>query len=457
MASVTYRGTFCDANGNPQSAGSNGRNATATGGAIPSTATIKKVTYELDISADKYTSSKVWALHWLAVGSASGSPSASYTTATMYGNEHTFTGNMGFSQSDVSKFASGSIEVYAKANTTHDTTSYMGDFAITVEYDTYSKCGKPSNLALASDTSTGDTVELSWNAGTDGTDNAISYYQIARKESTDGVTWGSRSTWKSNAGKVTKYQVPPPSTPGNYYKYSVRAVGVAGTSYASDWAECSTALRNPPIAVCAAPSGLVLSAAATTGASVTLTWEAGGGGTHNALTHYQIAREESVDGITFGIREIYIADAGKVTSYNVPPPVSFGHHYRYSVRAVGAAGESYASAWVECSQTLEKLRPDMSTYTDATIEAGETHIKAAHITELQTNVNLLREAVGLALYSFTEIRAGYTSLAGWSAHVAELREALDDITTDHEKWLEITENRPRADVIVQLRRVVASV
>lgn len=452
MASVTYTGSFGGV-----SAGSNGQSLTLTGNPIPSTATIKKIRYSLRITAGGYSSSYLWALHWIAIGSASGSPSASYASATMYSDEHTFEGTMGFSQSDVSKFTSGSFMVYAKANTTHSSSSYMWDISITVEYDTYSKCGAPSSLALSTDTSTGDNVTLSWKAGTDGTDNAISYYQIARKESTDGVTWGSRSTYKSNVGKVTSYQVPPPSTPGNYYKYSVRAVGTAGTSYASSWAECSATLRNPPIAACSAPSGLVLSNAATTGANVTLSWNAGGGGTHNALTHYQIAREESEDGITFGTREIYIADAGIVTAYSVPPPVSFGHHYRYSVRAVGAAGESYASAWVECSQTLEKLRPDMSTYTDATITAGETHIKAAHITELQANVNLLREAMGLSPYSFTAIRAGYTSLADWSAHIAELRAALDGITTEHETWLVITENKPRADVIVQLRRVVASI
>lgn len=345
MASVTYYGTFCDNNGNPQSAGSNGRNARATGSPIPSTATIKKIRFELDISAGKYTSSEVWTLHWIAIGSTSGSPRATNHTATMYDNEHTFTGNMSFSQSDVSKFTSGSIDVYAKANTTHDTTSYMGDFSITVEYDTYGKCGAPSSLALSSNASTGASVTLSWKAGTNGADNAVKYYQIAR--------------------------------------------------------------------------------------------------------------EESEDGITFGSREIFVTNAGNVTSYNVPPPVLFDHHYRYSVRTVGAAGTSYASDWVACEETLVKTRPDMSAYTDAAIEAGETRIKAVHITELQTNVNLLRESMGLSPYTFTAIRPGYTSLAGWSTHIAELREALDEIAVDHEMWLEITENRPRADVMMQLRRVVA--
>lgn len=452
MASIFYSGSF---NG---VGGYDGATAHVDGPSLPSGATITDVSFSLRVKASKYSSAYRWQLSEFAIGDEDGSPDASSDSATMSSTEHTFTGDMDFTQADASKFSSGSFDVYAKAYTTYSSAStYLWEFTIEVEYDMYSACGAPSNVKLSSAISTGGNVTLSWGAASNGNDNAVSYYQIARRESTDGSSWGSLTTYSSNVGNVTSCSVPPPSTPGNYYLYYVRAVGTAGTSYASDWAQCSSDLRNPPISTCAAPSGLALSSAATTGASVTLSWKAGSGGTHNALSYYQIARAESSDGVNWGARVMYNANVGNVTSCSVPAPASFGHHYRYYVRAMGVAGESYASAWAACEQTLEKLRPDMSTYTDPVLTAGETFVKAAHITELQTNVNLLRASMGLSTYAFTAIRAGYTSLGGWSSHIAELREAIDQIATNHETWLAITENKPCADVILQLRQVVASI
>lgn len=452
MASIFYSGSFEGAGGY------DGATAHVDGPSLPSGATITDVSFSLRVKASKYSSSYAWMLSEFAIGDEDGSPDANSDSATMSSSEHTFTGDMDFTQADASKFSSGSFDVYAKAYTTYSSAStYLWEFTIEVEYDMYSACGAPSNVSLSSGSSTGGNVTLSWGASSNGNDNAVSYYQIARKESTDGKTWGSLSTYKSNAGNVTSYSVPPPSTPGNYYLYYVRAVGAAGTSYASDWVQCSATLRNPPIAACTAPSGLKLSSTATTGLSVTLSWTAGKGGTHNDLSYYQIARAESSDGVNWGSHVVYKSNVGNVTSYSVPAPTSFGHHYRYYVRAVGAAGEGYTSSWAACEQTLEKLRPDMSTYTDPTLTAGETFVKAAHITELQTNINLLRASMGLSAYTFTAIRAGYTSLGGWSSHIAELRTAIDQITTNHATWLAITENKPRADVILQLRQVVASI
>jgi hypothetical protein len=103
-----------------------------------------------------------------------------------------------------------------------------------------------------------------------------------------------------------------------------------------------------------------------------------------------------------------------------------------------------------------KERPSPTDYTDATIEAGTTPVKAVHMLELQSDINALRIYHGLSAYSFTEIRAGYTSLAGWNGHVNELRAAIDGITTNHETWYMLGENAPRAEVIMQLRRVVAA-
>lgn len=98
--------------------------------------------------------------------------------------------------------------------------------------------------------------------------------------------------------------------------------------------------------------------------------------------------------------------------------------------------------------------PELIAYTDPTITAGVTQVKAAHITELQTNVALIRNALSLPPWPFSAIRAQYTSIGGWNDHITELRDAIDDMTTNHEEWLELGDNRPRKDVLEQMRRVV---
>ena len=99
-------------------------------------------------------------------------------------------------------------------------------------------------------------------------------------------------------------------------------------------------------------------------------------------------------------------------------------------------------------------RLPLETYTDPEIIAGETPIKAVHMLELQENINIIRQGYALSDYKFSAIRAGYTSLGGWADHIREMRAAIDAIGESHEAWLTITENKPRADVMAQMRRVV---
>lgn len=95
-------------------------------------------------------------------------------------------------------------------------------------------------------------------------------------------------------------------------------------------------------------------------------------------------------------------------------------------------------------------------WTDSPIIAGVTRIKAVHMTELQTNILWQREALGLnEVMLFSTVRAGYTSLAQWTAHVQEMRAAIDDAgCTPPGGWLPIDVNRPTAAVMQQLREAV---
>jgi hypothetical protein len=100
--------------------------------------------------------------------------------------------------------------------------------------------------------------------------------------------------------------------------------------------------------------------------------------------------------------------------------------------------------------------PELLPYTDPAIIAGETYVKAVHMTELHTNTNRVREAHGLPVYNFPAITAMESLLAYWNADVIEIRVALDAVGIVHEPWLPLDFNRPRLDVLLQLRRVVAA-
>ena len=208
---------------------------------------------------------------------------------------------------------------------------------------------------------------------------------------------------------------------------------------------------------CTAPSNVRLSATKSEGESVVLLWDAGAGGEDNAFSYYEVWRGLSTDG---GYTIDTLEEIARTTDTRVvvEPPETVGHMYKFIVRTVGAAGDAYASDWTPSSNTLrKKVYPALISYTDPEITAGITKAKAAHITELQTNINLTRAAANFAPYEFTAIRAGYTDLKDWNVHVMELRRAIDGMGISHETWLTLGDNCPRADVLMQLRRVVEAV
>ena len=108
-----------------------------------------------------------------------------------------------------------------------------------------------------------------------------------------------------------------------------------------------------------------------------------------------------------------------------------------------------------CPLTINWREP-LANYTDPEIIAGKTPIKAVHMAELRENINIIRVGYGLAECSFAQIAAGYTSLGGWLDHITEMRAAIDETGAAHEDWILLEVNCPRADVIQQLRRVVAA-
>lgn len=319
----------------------------------------------------------------------------------------------------------------------------------------FGRCTTPGTPWLSTTQSTGDAVVLRWSAGAGGADNAFRYYAVQRQLSTNGGTsWGA---WEPLTQTTDTYAVvQPPATVGHRYRYMVRTVGTAGEVGGSDWMVSSDTLLRYEITRCGAPGNVTLSATESSG-SVRMSWTAASAGIANSVSYYEVERQLSTDGgTTWGNVWERVGTTSSLYMW-VDPPATDGHMYKFLIRAVGTAGTEYASYWVECSKTLKKVKAALISYTDPEILPGITEVKAVHITELQTNINLVRAAANFAPVEFTVFRASYTSLGGWNTHITELRSAIDGMGISHETWLTLGENCPRADVIMQLRRVVEAV
>ena len=193
---------------------------------------------------------------------------------------------------------------------------------------------------------------------------------------------------------------------------------------------------------------------------VTLSWSGAKAGTQNAIQSYEIQYCESSNGSSWGswttLRTVSSTATGDSTS--VSPSSTYGNYRKFRVRTQGAAGSDYYSDWLESANVLRRDHAALAGFTDSTLTAGTSPVKALHMTELQDRVNTLRTFYGLSAYSFTTITAGTTGLSGWTAHVNQIRTAIEDICTasgkTHETWISFSVNCPRADIMQQLRNII---
>lgn len=103
-------------------------------------------------------------------------------------------------------------------------------------------CREPTSPKLSA-TLSRDTVKLSWGAGSAGTNNSVTGYDVQRRESSDGNSWGSWEDVPGSPVTTTEINVSPPNTAGNYYQYQVRTRGSAGSNYYSGWVTSTNTLR----------------------------------------------------------------------------------------------------------------------------------------------------------------------------------------------------------------------
>lgn len=204
---------------------------------------------------------------------------------------------------------------------------------------------------------------------------------------------------------------------------------------------------------CGAPTSPAVSTTLSRGA-VTLSWGAGSAGTNNSVTGYDVQRRLSSDGSSWGSWETVSGSPVTGVRLDVTPPDTVGSYYQYRVRTRGSAGSDYYSGWVTSTNTLRRKWDAFGAWTDESLTAGVSGIRAVHLTQLQERIAVIRAFYGLNAYSFTAVTARKTKIAKWAALIGELRSAVDGITTNHAAWNTLEAGKPRIAHITQLRDII---
>lgn len=313
----------------------------------------------------------------------------------------------------------------------------------------YTNPTAPTSVTISPTTAApGGSATLSWSGASAGNSNPITGYDIYI---CDGDPNGTYSYYKNVKSTSTSDSstVDGPTTNNAVRYFKVITLGTVSdypwSALSSSYASLTCSYSAP-----SAPKNVRISKCISTGENATLTWDAGSAGTNNPIAGYHIYYRDSSDGINWGNETLY-ADAGNVTSYSVSPP-AVGYYRKYIVYSIGTVSGSNSSGTV-CYGSVYYYNGE---FTDDPLVSGETRIKAVHMTELQELAGIICTCYDYFDISFDSITAGVTSIGKWSQHVNEIRQAIDDLGISHENWIEISENRPTAEVMQQLRDVLLS-
>ena len=153
------------------------------------------------------------------------------------------------------------------------------------------------------------------------------------------------------------------------------------------------------------PTNLAVTATGNTG--ITLTWTAAAG-----AARYQVERTASAS------TPFTVVGTPTATTFT-DTTVTAGRSYIYRVRAIGSNGEK--------SGYTKSVVSTAISFTDPTLTANVTPIKAVHFTELRQAVNSVRSAAGLAAAAWTD-----NNLVGApikAVHMQEMRDKLSQALT----------------------------
>ncbi len=307
---------------------------------------------------------------------------------------------------------------------------------------TFGKAGEPSEKMLAI-LKFGDPTYTFPTAGLEGaTPNGTMTTQAAPVACSSGRTasvpscTGCTYAWQITGGAITS------AANISAITYTPSASSVTLTVLVTSQRGCGITVAKTLATACSsvtAPTNVV--ASATSGSNILVTWTASAGATSYNVYRTQdnsVWTQVSTPGVVVG------------TTYN--DAVSTNKAYKYRVRAVNGSesGDSNSDLAVAIDFTdptltagvtamkaahVNELRAAVNalrtlngnqgafSFTDPSLTAGSTGVKAVHITELQTQLNLARVALGFTAATFTEVPvAGVTAIR--KVHVEELRAGL---------------------------------
>lgn len=322
-------------------------------------------------------------------------------------------------------------------------------------------CKGPEWCVLDQYYTAGEGVKITWGAGTPGQNNPIIRYDIWCKEydaNDNGVgDWFTVPRINANALEEIVY---PPDTPGNYHYYWIHTVGQNASNDADDYEGCYVDRGLTRVTLCKGPSWCRLSKTESASESVTLSWGAGTPGVENPIAYYAVWKalcDPDGDYPEDDLWEHVGETSPSERSMQVVSPNTPGRHYLFSVWSVG---ENYwnndVSEWRDSENLLRRTHEAFGAWTDPVLIQNETIIKAIHMTEMQERVNTLLSFYGKSTASFTPVVSGQTSLAGWTQHIMQIRNAIDSMNSTHDAWISIPENKPTVAVMNQIRNIISS-
>lgn len=236
---------------------------------------------------------------------------------------------------------------------------------------------KAPTTAIASPAAYSDeTITLTWSGASGGT-SPVKGYQIARRTSTDNITWSSWNvlTTLILAASEGSYNPNVSRVPGTYTQFGIWTIDtfdVYSVEKVSNSIYCN-------ITACGAPTVCTVSATLSEG-NVTLSWSGASGGAGNAITFYEIQYSDSTDNSNWGAWTTLTTVNTSATSsiVSVSPPSTRGNYRRFRIRTCGAAGESFYSDWTVSSNTVRRntlpIPPTTFTATPAIYEVRKITI-----------------------------------------------------------------------------------
>lgn len=331
--------------------------------------------------------------------------------------------------------------------------------SITYETLTQGAVGAPTSITIS-----GEIVEhaptMSWSGATSGTNNDIIGFEIGYAESipgTYGTQWGSWQTQSTyyTSGSSGNIILTLPSQRGLFRQIRIRTLGSASDSI---WLFAGIIKYNM------APG------------EVEYEYPPDGYYVYNKNTRILVT--VSYDGDNH-LMTIEVPDGYPPLKFSSEPPFYRGQRIimqrndeggygavDFSALARDSFGIAGPAETLNVSVLMPKFIVDEEQFKGA-------QIKAEHINDLRIAIIYLTNSYGVELHEWAggEVEAGTTPTSDWKDHVEEMRAELDkviefindwdvnatDCLVPVPEWIPITGTHPRADVMEQLRSVIASI